>query len=233
MSFSHTFDTARGLVSGLKAPVMNTVLLGKKAPEAVATDSAKRRQIMDGARAVFLAQGFDASSMGEIARRAGVSKGTLYVYFDSKEKLFEAFAQEQCTLQAEQLFALIDEQEPEAALTRLGREYVHYLCRPDRLSPIRTVMGIADRMPDIGKAFFETGPGTGTARLAAYLDKQVAAGVLAIEDTEVAASQFLDACQSTLFKPMLFNIGGPPTDEKVNYVVGIAVRVFMAAYRKR
>src|SRR4051795_11788412 len=88
---------------------------------AAETDGAKRRQIIEGARAVFLAQGFDAASMGEIARKAGVSKGTLYVYFDSKEKLFEAFAQEQCALQAEQVFALIDEQEPEAALTRLGR----------------------------------------------------------------------------------------------------------------
>ena len=49
-------------------------------------DSAKCRQIMDGAREVFLAQGFDAASMGEIARKAGVSKGTLYVYFDSKSR---------------------------------------------------------------------------------------------------------------------------------------------------
>ena len=55
-------------------------------------DSAKRRQIIEGAREVFLAQGFDAASMGEIARKARVSKGTLYVYFDSKEQLFEAIA---------------------------------------------------------------------------------------------------------------------------------------------
>ena len=38
-----------------------------------------------GRRKVFLAQGFDGASMGEIAKVAGVSKGTLYVYFDSKE----------------------------------------------------------------------------------------------------------------------------------------------------
>jgi AcrR family transcriptional regulator len=55
-------------------------------------DNAKRLQIMDGAREVFLAQGFDAASMGAIARKAGVSKGTLYVYFDGKEQLFEAIA---------------------------------------------------------------------------------------------------------------------------------------------
>src|SRR5579872_2689987 len=61
-----------------------------------AEDSAKRRQILDGARAVFLAQGFDAASMGEIARAAGVSKGTLYVYFKHKEELFEAIVEEEC-----------------------------------------------------------------------------------------------------------------------------------------
>ena len=67
-------------------------------------ESAKRRQIMDGARAIFLAQGFDATSMGEIAREAGVSKGTLYVYFDSKEVLFQAIVEEECQAQAEQVF---------------------------------------------------------------------------------------------------------------------------------
>ena len=69
-------------------------------------ESAKRRQIMDGARSVFLASGFDAASMGEIARQAGVSKGTLYVYFDSKERLFEAIIESERRTQAEQIFAL-------------------------------------------------------------------------------------------------------------------------------
>src|SRR5579864_7549000 len=52
--------------------------------------SAKRRQIMDGARQVFLSAGFDGASMNDIARAAGVSKGTLYAYFDSKDELFKA-----------------------------------------------------------------------------------------------------------------------------------------------
>ncbi len=59
--------------------------------EAAANDgSAKRRQIMDGARQVFLSAGFDGASMNDIARAAGVSKGTLYAYFNSKDELFEA-----------------------------------------------------------------------------------------------------------------------------------------------
>ncbi|MGB6637010.1 MAG: helix-turn-helix domain-containing protein, partial [Bradyrhizobium sp.] len=58
-------------------------------------DSSKRRQIIDGARKVFLDLGFDGASMGEIARAAGVSKGTLYVYFADKNRLFEAIVEEE------------------------------------------------------------------------------------------------------------------------------------------
>jgi AcrR family transcriptional regulator len=176
------------------------------APPLERQDNAKRRQIMDGARPVFLAHGFDAASMGEIARQAGVSKGTLYVYFDSKEALFEAIVEEECRAQAEQVFALDpDDHDVEAVLTRLGRAYVRYLCRPGGQSPLRTVISISERMPAVGKQFYEAGPATGIARVACYLEAQVAAGVLAIADVEVAAAQFLDSCQSTMFKPLLFN----------------------------
>ena len=47
-----------------------------EAADAQAGESGKRRQILEGARRVFLAEGFDGASMGEIARAAGVSKGT-------------------------------------------------------------------------------------------------------------------------------------------------------------
>ncbi len=197
-------------------------------------EGAKRRQIMDGARAVFLAQGFDAASMGEIARAAGVSKGTLYVYFDNKEQLFEAIVHEQCEVQAEGLFNL-DTGDPdvESALTRLGTNFAKFLCEPGKASPLRTVIAIADRMPEIGKQFYESGPACGIATLAAYIKAQVDAGVLAVEDCEVAAAQFLDACQSTLFKPVLFNFAPPPSPERIEHVVRIAVRTFLAAYRAR
>ena len=197
-------------------------------------DRAKRRQILDGARAVFLAQGFDGASMGEIARQAGVSKGTLYVYFDSKEMLFETIVEEECPAQAEQVFALdSDDHDVGAVLTRLGCAFVRFMSRPGGLSPLRTVISISERMPEIGKRFYEAGPATGIARLRRYLEDQVAAGYLMIEDTEVAAAQFLDSCQSTVFKPLILNFGDLPTDERINHVVGIAVRTFMAAYGRR
>jgi AcrR family transcriptional regulator len=197
-------------------------------------DGAKRRQILNGAREVFLAMGFDAASMGEIARRAGVSKGTLYVYFTSKEQLFEAVTHEERAAQFECLFRFdTTDHDVGAALTRLGRGLCKFLCRPGGLSALRTVISISERMPEIGRQFYETGPLQGIVTLRRYLENEVAAGTLAIDDCEVAAAQFLDSCLSTTFKPLLFNAADPPTDERINHVVGIAVRTFLAAYARR
>src|SRR4029079_3886187 len=105
------------------------------------SESAKRRQILEGARKVFLAQGFDGASMGEIAKIAGVSKGTLYVYFDSKESLFEALTIEEKRGFAEVLFQL-DAEDPDvrAVLSKLGQSYLKRLGRPEHVSSIRMVI---------------------------------------------------------------------------------------------
>lgn len=54
---------------------------------------AYRVAILDAARSLFEAQGFRAITMADIARAAGVAKGTLYNYFDSKEEVFAELAQ--------------------------------------------------------------------------------------------------------------------------------------------
>jgi AcrR family transcriptional regulator len=195
-------------------------------------DSAKRRQIAEGARAVFLAQGFDAASMNDIARAAGVSKGTLYVYFKHKQELFDAIVEQECTAQAEGIFDFDpNDHDVGAVLTRLGNGYVKFLCRPEKASAIRTVIAIADRMPEVGRRFYETGPASGITRLADYLSAQVAAGVLAVEDCEIAAAQFMEASHAALFKPIVFNFAPEPSAEQIERGVRIAVNVFLAAYR--
>jgi AcrR family transcriptional regulator len=205
--------------------------LQKSAPAEGAADSLKRRQIMEGARSLFLAHGFDAASMNAIAHKAGVSKGTLYVYFKSKEELFEAIVEQQCHEQAEQIFALDSRDDVAAVLTRLGVEFVRFLCRPGGVSPLRTVIAIADRMPELGARFYLAGPARGIACLRAYLEDQVARGVLRPHDCEVAAAQFIEACLSMTFKPMLFNFTGAPDDRQIDHVVEMAVRMFLAAYK--
>ena len=202
--------------------------------ETAATDeeSAKRRQIIEGARAVFLAQGFDAASMNDIARAAGVSKGTLYVYFRHKEQLFEAIVEEQCELQAEGIFDVDpNDHDVDAVLTRLGHAYIRFLCRPEKASAIRIVIAIADRMPELGRKFYESGPAKGIAKLASYIAAQDEAGVLAVEDCELAAAQLMEAYQAMLFKSMVFNFEGPPSEQRIEHVVRTAVAVFLAAYR--
>ncbi len=196
-------------------------------------DRAKRRQIIDGACRMFLAHGFDAASMGSIAREAGVSKGTLYVYFKSKEELFEAIVEEQCRQQSEQIFTLDGGLPIEAEMRRLGEQLARFLCRPGGVSPLRTIIAIADRMPELGARFYHSGPARGIASLRRYLEDKVAAGVLAPHDSEVAAAQFIDSCLSTTFKPMLFNSAGAPDDARIVHVVDMAVRTFLAAYERR
>jgi AcrR family transcriptional regulator len=210
---------------------MSAQVQEKTTPQ-IAEDNVKRRQIIEGARTAFHEQGFDAASMNDIARTAGVSKGTLYVYFQNKEQLFQAICSEECQSQAEGLFNFdADDSDVEATLTRIGIDFVTLVCRPEKASSARTVIAIAERMPEIGRAYYETGPARGIALLSDYLKKKVKQGILAIDDCEVVAAQLIEALLAPLFKPMLFNFGKPPTQERIHYVVGIAVRAFLAAHR--
>ena len=194
-------------------------------------DGAKRRQILDGARRVFLDHGFDGASMGEIARAAGVSKGTLYVYFDSKEALFEALTISEKSDLAEALF-LLDEQDADVAgaLGRLGSSYLRAMMRPDHISSVRMVIGTADKFPRFGQAFYDAGPQKGVDRLAAYLARQAQAGRLVLTRPELAAEQFLNLCAAGLLKRLLFAKDRTFDDAVLDQNVEAAVAVFLAAY---
>ena len=147
-------------------------------PANEAEDSVKRRQIVEGARSIFMAHGFDAASMGEIAKAAGVSKGTLYVYFKDKDELFKAIVEKECVFQAEGVFEFdVADPNVEGTLTRVCTAFVRLLCAPNRQSPLRAVIAIADRMPNIGRMFYEPAQRIGLPKkCAAYLEAQVAAG---------------------------------------------------------
>src|SRR5678816_2117201 len=86
-------------------------------------ESSKRRQILDGARKVFLELGFDGASMGEIARAAAVSKGTLYVYFPDKAGLFAAIVEEEKLEQGKVSFNFDPARDVDTTLPEFGRAY--------------------------------------------------------------------------------------------------------------
>ena len=194
-------------------------------------DSSKRRQILDGAHKVFMDLGFDGASMGEIARAAGVSKGTLYVYFTDKSQLFGAIVEREAIDQGRIKFDLGPGRDAETTLRQFGQAYVEILCRPQGGSAIRTVMAIAERMPDVGRQYFSHVIDRTTRELAAYLDSEVAASRLSIDDTELAAQQFMLTCQATLFLPFILQVTPPPSRAQIAKVVASATRMFLAAYR--
>ena len=194
-------------------------------------DSSKRRQILDGARKVFMDLGFDGASMGEIARAAGVSKGTLYVYFADKCRLFEAIVEQESLEQGEIAFNFDPARDVATTLREFGRAYIELICRPGGGSAIRTVMAIAERMPEVGRRYYERVLDKTINRLAVYLDAHVASGELVVEDRQLAASQFLMMCQASLFLPFIFQAAPAPSPERILQVVDSATRMFLAAYR--
>ena len=217
--------------ASLDAAILDTPPRETAGPAQARPESDKRRQILDGARTVFMASGFDGASMGEVAKAAGVSKGTLYVYFDSKEALFETLTLEAKRGLAEALFTLdADDPDVRGVLTELGHTYLTEMARPEHVAVIRMVIGATEKFPRFGQTFYEAGPACGTGRLAAYLDRQVAAGRLRAHDTCLAAAHFLHLCQAGLLTRLLFAAGGVADEPELRYRIGEAVRIFLAGY---
>jgi AcrR family transcriptional regulator len=196
-------------------------------------DNSKRRQILDGARKVFMDLGFDGASMNEIARSAGVSKGTLYVYFADKSRLFEAIVEGEVLEQGKVAFNLDPARDVTTTLAEFGQAYIQLLCRPGGGSSIRTVMAIAERMPEVGRRFYGNVLENTINRLAAYLEAHVMPDDLAIDDCQLAASQFMQMCQATLFLPFVFQAAPAPSAERIAQVVESATRMFLAGYRAK
>lgn len=155
---------------------------------AAGEDPVKRERILDGAKRVFMRSSFDAASMNDITREAGVSKGTLYVYFENKEDLFTALIARERNIIVNSVKQSLNGNEPiEEALHAFGVKLVTSITSDYTIRAMRTVLGVIDRMPRLAQRFFTATPENGYTVLKAYLDQQVSAGMLSIEDTEIAA----------------------------------------------
>lgn len=71
-----------------------TLLSPESTPKRERRKEARPRELLDAALALFVEKGFTATRSEEVAARAGVSKGTLFLYFQSKEDLFKAVIRE-------------------------------------------------------------------------------------------------------------------------------------------
>ncbi len=205
-------------------------LVSPAALPAETQESAKRRQILDGAREVFLTLGFDGASMNDVARVAGVSKGTLYVYFASKEALFEAYVRDERRAQVEQICCFEDDAaEVAAALTAYARNYLTVLTRPESMAHMRTVLAIATRIPSIGAAFYDAGPRHGAANRARWLARRAARGELAVEDAQEAAGVFKALLMTEPFARALF-LNEQPDAAAIEAQAKRAVHLFLQLF---
>jgi AcrR family transcriptional regulator len=204
----------------------------KSGRRAAGQDPTKRAQILDGAKRCFLSLGFEAASMNEITSESGVSKGTLYVYFQDKEDLFKALIdREKSAVMSAAQHKLEEGRTIPEALHRFGAYVTARLTSEEVIRAQRMVLGVAERMPEIAARFFTGDSFSAHHILQDWLDKHVAAGALKIEDTDLASRQFLELAMASIYKRRLFgNLKKPVPQAEIDRVVASGVSIFMKVY---
>lgn len=159
---------------------------------------AKRRQITDAARSLFLGQGFARTSMDAITAEAGVSKQTLYAYFPSKADLLLAILSE--ALQAlgtpPGVQAPRSREELRAALIGFGERLLDTMLREDSIAVLRLLFGEAVYMPELRRPFVEALPYQLLGRATAILTAAAGNGVIELDHPEVSVRMLVGPLMS-------------------------------------
>jgi AcrR family transcriptional regulator len=198
----------------------------------------KRADILEAGTTLFLRNGYRGTSMDEIAALARVSKQTVYKAFSDKERLFSeivtaAVDQAAGPVHAE-VHRLEDTGDLEADLRRVARQLLGRVMRPRLLQLRRLVIGEAGRFPELGRVFYEQGPGRTIDALAAVFEALAGRGALAIDDPPLAAAHFNWLVMSIpLNRAMLLGDDEPPAPAELDRYADAGVRAFLAAYRPR
>lgn len=194
----------------------------------VKTDE-RRRVIMDAAAAVFREIGYERASMAAISARVGGSKGTLYSYFESKEKLFAAVMLDAVDAQAQQMVGLLDfadGRDLRETLEAFGRAYVDFILSADVLALTRT--GIAEGGGgSLGAALHDRGPKEGWQIVTARLTRWIEEGYIDAPDSHVAALHLKGLLETGLLEPCLY---GADVLIQREEAVRLAVDMFFRAY---
>ena len=189
----------------------------------------KRRSIIDAAISEFQDRGFDGTSMDRIAKRAEVSKRTVYNHFASKDELFEAIVEELLHQFEAMEHPYQHGEELDKQLTRIGREVLGVLCSDEFIKLARVILSRFLHEPELGrKRMGESDVIKDSVKNwieAAKKDRR-----LAVPDPMRGATQFLSLLKAFGFWPQL--TGGSPilSKREQNAVVKSAVGLFLAYY---
>ncbi|HVJ06988.1 MAG TPA: TetR/AcrR family transcriptional regulator [Acidisarcina sp.] len=187
--------------------------------------------LLDIAAEVFVSEGFEAASVGEIARRAKASKQTIYLHYPSKAELFQAVI----TWRVDATYCriaslLISDDPPQKALMTFGAGLLDMVLEASAVGLLRLVYMESRRFPQLGELIYNQGAGRGLAKLESYIRKQRDLGRLRVEDTEIAAEQFLDMITGRLLMRAALGVAPNPSQRDKKSRVKAAVDVFLAAY---
>lgn len=192
-------------------------------------DAAKRDAIIEAASDSFFDVGFAATSIEQIAVRAGVSKVTVYNHFGDKRALFTAAVEQQCErLRGHFAIDATSRQSIRARLTAVGEAVVAFLSRPEMVQFDRRIAAETEHDPEIGRAFLEAGPWRMKAAFADLLAHAHVRGELEIADPALAAEQFVSMCKG--IGDLERRFGSMPDEAEQPRRIGAAVETFLRAY---
>ncbi len=215
------------------------IALMKPAAPGEATDERrsgrKRRAIIEAATAAFLDHGYRGTSMDVIAAAAGVSKQTVYQHFGDKQRLFReliaATVQSASDPVYDEVRRLADSGRLDKDLRDLARRLLTLVLQPTMMRLRRLVIAEARQFPDLGRVFYDLGPGRTITALTATFAELTRDGRLDAPDATLAATQFNWLIMSApVNQAMLLGHDDPPTTRQINSWADSGVRTFLAAY---
>ena len=196
-------------------------------------DLEKGAAILEAAKRLFTTQGFDATSMDQIAAAAGVSKLTVYSHFGDKESLFAAGAKAFCE---QQLPATLFEPKPEIPLRErlleIARAFFAMVSSPEAVAGHRVLCTPQMADSPVPQMFWEAGPKRVQEAFAELLRWRVSVGELEIDDIPRAASQFFTLLKGELHAQLVFGCGQAGSVDTEAHVAA-TVDLFLRAYGVR
>ncbi len=191
----------------------------------------KRQIILDAANQLFQLQGFDKTTILDIAREAGSSKATIYELFESKERLFVECISTAAELYIKNSLAAFSAPSSAAGMTLrdFSQGFLNIACSAQSVAMQRLIISEASRS-EVGTLFFAK-----VNRLLGYVADFLAAlmatGFLRPDDPNLAAKHLRALLEAELIEPLLLHVKeGAPDEKDVIRAVGRAVAVFIRAY---
>jgi AcrR family transcriptional regulator len=145
------------------------------------------QELLDAALLVFAENGLAKARVEDIAARAGVSKGTVYLYFDSKEELFREAVRERIARTLETLEAAAPPGDPVARIQRFIDAYWRHLRRPMFASMYRLILADLPQFPGFTRFYGEEISGRVMQLAAQIMQEGVERGFFRPVDPMVAA----------------------------------------------